>query len=253
MDPSLATLNYEQLRNKEKRLKYADHFRAERRTEHVRWTDEEAAYLMLGVQKHGEGNWTKILRDPEFRQHMPQRQSSDLRVKYRNLTAYVKLADRVGAAQRTATPRGKPGPKPKPKPEPEPETSQAKPKPKPKPKAKRAKVAADDSAAAVVAAVAAAAGPAASEKPERFVILVLPPFGETTRRAHAGFAVDWASHPREITSAAAHVFGLEQDETWILNIDADGWVMGYLPLDEPVEQSCAGKDMIRVRLTRPAL
>lgn len=50
----------------------------------MHWTAEEEAYLREGVERFGEGNWSKILREYQFHEH---RTSVDLKDKYRNLTS----------------------------------------------------------------------------------------------------------------------------------------------------------------------
>jgi hypothetical protein len=47
------------------------------------WTEEESTTLLLGVKKHGKGNWTKILEDPDF--NFNQRNPTDLKDRFRSI------------------------------------------------------------------------------------------------------------------------------------------------------------------------
>ena len=46
-----------------------------------KWTEEETAQLLLGVQAHGVGNWTKILHDPQYK--FDGRKAVDLKDRFR--------------------------------------------------------------------------------------------------------------------------------------------------------------------------
>lgn len=46
-----------------------------------KWTETETTQLLLGVQAHGVGNWTKILQDPAF--HFDGRRAVDLKDRFR--------------------------------------------------------------------------------------------------------------------------------------------------------------------------
>jgi len=46
-----------------------------------KWTEEETAKLLLGVQAHGVGNWTKILHDPKYK--FNGRKAVDLKDRFR--------------------------------------------------------------------------------------------------------------------------------------------------------------------------
>jgi hypothetical protein len=46
-----------------------------------KWTEAETTQLLLGVQKHGVGNWTKILQDQAF--HFDGRKAVDLKDRFR--------------------------------------------------------------------------------------------------------------------------------------------------------------------------
>lgn len=46
-----------------------------------KWTEAETTQLLLGVQAHGVGNWTKILQDPAF--HFDGRRAVDLKDRFR--------------------------------------------------------------------------------------------------------------------------------------------------------------------------
>jgi hypothetical protein len=46
-----------------------------------KWTEEETAQLLLGVQAHGVGNWTKILQDPQYK--FDGRKAVDLKDRFR--------------------------------------------------------------------------------------------------------------------------------------------------------------------------
>jgi hypothetical protein len=46
-----------------------------------KWTEEETSQLLLGVQAHGVGNWTKILQDPQYR--FDGRKPVDLKDRFR--------------------------------------------------------------------------------------------------------------------------------------------------------------------------
>ncbi len=46
-----------------------------------KWTEEETAQLLLGVQAHGVGNWTKILQDPQYK--FDGRRPVDLKDRFR--------------------------------------------------------------------------------------------------------------------------------------------------------------------------
>jgi hypothetical protein len=46
-----------------------------------KWTEEETAQLLLGVQAHGVGNWTKILQDPQYK--FDGRKPVDLKDRFR--------------------------------------------------------------------------------------------------------------------------------------------------------------------------
>jgi len=46
-----------------------------------KWSEEETNYLLLGVQKHGFGKWTKIVEDPEY--EFDDRTAGDLKDRFR--------------------------------------------------------------------------------------------------------------------------------------------------------------------------
>jgi hypothetical protein len=46
-----------------------------------KWSEEETAQLLLGVQAHGVGNWTKILHDPKYK--FDNRKAVDLKDRFR--------------------------------------------------------------------------------------------------------------------------------------------------------------------------
>ncbi|KAL7131667.1 hypothetical protein ABFS83_12G019400 [Erythranthe nasuta] len=54
-----------------------------------RWTSEEESALKAGVQKHGVGKWSVILKDPEFNPVLRSRSNVDLKDKWRNLNCMV--------------------------------------------------------------------------------------------------------------------------------------------------------------------
>eukprot|EP00730_Choanoeca_flexa_P016466 TRINITY_DN7783_c0_g1_i1.p1 TRINITY_DN7783_c0_g1~~TRINITY_DN7783_c0_g1_i1.p1 ORF type:complete len:615 (+),score=155.10 TRINITY_DN7783_c0_g1_i1:36-1880(+) len=57
--------------------------RSDGRGERRRWTEDEVADLIAGVEKHGEGRWMEILSDDKY--NFGDRTNVDLKDKYRNL------------------------------------------------------------------------------------------------------------------------------------------------------------------------
>mmetsp|Transcript_41924 Transcript_41924/g.58603 ORF Transcript_41924/g.58603 Transcript_41924/m.58603 type:complete len:125 (-) Transcript_41924:1305-1679(-) len=53
------------------------------------WTDEEIECLLDGIKKHGQGEWKKILEDPQYTFQL--RTTVDLKDKHRNLVKSGKL------------------------------------------------------------------------------------------------------------------------------------------------------------------
>ena len=53
----------------------------------TRWTSEEIQALKDGIQKHGRGNWLRIMRDPNFATIFKHRTASQLRAKFNNSIA----------------------------------------------------------------------------------------------------------------------------------------------------------------------
>jgi hypothetical protein len=51
------------------------------------WTSEEVEQLTRGVLTHGNGKWTKILRDPDFHL-LKRRDAGQLKDKWRNVSCY---------------------------------------------------------------------------------------------------------------------------------------------------------------------
>ncbi|CAM8958914.1 unnamed protein product [Rhodiola kirilowii] len=51
----------------------------------LKWTAEEEAALIAGIQKHGAGKWKNILTDPDFAPVFSKRTNIDLKDKWRNL------------------------------------------------------------------------------------------------------------------------------------------------------------------------
>lgn len=73
--PELPSKNIDKLDNKVTAgLKYVTKTRK-------KWTEEETAQLLLGVQAHGVGNWTKILQDPQYK--FDGRKAVDLKDRFR--------------------------------------------------------------------------------------------------------------------------------------------------------------------------
>eukprot|EP00252_Welwitschia_mirabilis_P012015 TRINITY_DN2672_c0_g1_i5.p1 TRINITY_DN2672_c0_g1~~TRINITY_DN2672_c0_g1_i5.p1 ORF type:complete len:230 (-),score=31.61 TRINITY_DN2672_c0_g1_i5:432-1121(-) len=50
-----------------------------------KWTPEEEAALLEGVDKYGAGKWSEILRDPDLRVKLATRSNVDLKDKWRNI------------------------------------------------------------------------------------------------------------------------------------------------------------------------
>ena len=57
------------------------------------WSDAEIQDLQKGVEKHGEGSWASIIRDPEFN-FEPERTVVDLKDKWRNIANYLSYNQR---------------------------------------------------------------------------------------------------------------------------------------------------------------
>ncbi|VVA89921.1 unnamed protein product [Arabis nemorensis] len=51
----------------------------------TRWNDEELNAFLKGIEKHGLGKWTTILKDEEFREALSARTEMSLREKHRSL------------------------------------------------------------------------------------------------------------------------------------------------------------------------
>lgn len=77
-----------------------------------KWSDEETAYLFLGVKRHGVGKWTKIVEDPDY--HFDNRTAGDLKDRFRTCCP-PEYRDEVQnkAAEREAAQEGSSQPQPK--------------------------------------------------------------------------------------------------------------------------------------------
>ncbi|KUJ07314.1 uncharacterized protein LY89DRAFT_601538 [Mollisia scopiformis] len=69
-----------------------------------KWTDEETSTLLLGVAKHGIGNWTDIIKDPSF--SFNQRSALDLKDRFRTCCP-DELRGKKGTATNSKTDRTK--------------------------------------------------------------------------------------------------------------------------------------------------
>lgn len=80
-----------------------------------KWSEEETAQLLLGVQAHGVGNWTKILQDPKFK--FDNRKAVDLKDRFRTCCPTElggKNSRKSGAPGKVQDGHSVPVPKPKP-------------------------------------------------------------------------------------------------------------------------------------------